>query len=127
MSVITNWLFNRVTVTFTLIAIIVIGWNAYVEAHDDGFLQGSVVDKNGNPIAGAQVTLSERTIVSMAPIAEAMTDADGSFVFSEHDRHALVLVAQKEGVGSSNRIEVKLYFRNQNRRLEQAIMLNNPL
>ena len=126
MTAITDWLFNRVTVTFALIAIIVMGWNAYVDAHDDGILQGRVVDQSGAPVTGAQVILNERTIVSLAPIAETVTDADGTFTFSAHDRHALVLVAQKEGVGSSDRIEVKLYFRNQNRQLEQAIVLNNP-
>jgi hypothetical protein len=118
-----GWLVNRVTITFGAIALIVLGWNLYVAAHDDGILEGQVVDAAGEPVAGAAVVLNERTIVSLAPIAETRTDAQGQFRFEGHDRHALVLTARKAGVGASPRVEVKLYFRNQNRRLADPVML----
>jgi hypothetical protein len=117
------WLLNRVTVTFGLIAILVIGWNLYVLAHDDGILTGVVVGPDGRPVAGAEVVLSERTLVSLEPIAQTVTGADGSFRFEKHDRHRLVLTASKEGVGESGRLEVRLYFRNQNRHLDEPLRL----
>ena len=118
-----GWLVNRVTITFGAIALIVLGWNLYVAAHDDGILEGRVVDAAGEPVAGAAVVLNERTIVSLAPIAETRTDGQGQFRFEGHDRHALVLTARKEGVGASPRVEVKLYFRNQNRALADPLTL----
>ncbi len=117
------WLLNRVTVTFGLIAILVLGWNLYVLAHDDGILTGVVVGPDGRPVAGAEVVLSERTLVSLEPIARTVTGADGSFRFEKHDRHRLVLTASKEGVGESGRLEVRLYFRNQNRQLAEPLRL----
>ena len=73
--------------------------------------------------AGAHVVLNEQTLVSLAPIAETKTDAQGRFTFERHDRHALVLTAGKDGVGASGRIEVRLYFRNQNRVMSEPIAL----
>ena len=119
-----GWLINRVTVTFGVIALAVVGWNAYVAAHDDGILEGTVVGPSGEAVAGARVVLSERTLVSLAPIAATTTDAEGRFRFGRHDRHALVLNASKEGLGQSGRIEIRLYFRNQNRRLEAPLRLD---
>jgi hypothetical protein len=118
-----GWLLNRVTLTFGTLALVVLGWNLYVAAHDDGILQGIVVDSAGQPVADAAVVLNERTIVSLAPIAETRSDADGHFRFERHDRHALVLTASKNGVGASPRVEVKLYFRNQNRTLAAPLTL----
>ncbi len=117
------WLLNRVTVTIGLIAILVVGWNLYVLAHDDGILTGTVVGPDGAPVAGAEVVLSERTLVSLEPIAKTLTGADGGFRFEKHDRHRLVLTASKDGVGASGRLEVRLYFRNQNRHLDEPLRL----
>ena len=119
-----GWLINRVTITFGVIALVVIVWNLYVVAHDDGILAGRVVDAAGEPVGSADVVLNERTIVSLAPIAETTTDAEGRFRFEDHDRHALVLTASKPGLGASDRVEVQLYFKNQNRVLEDPIPLS---
>lgn len=120
-----GWLVNRVTITLGLIAAVVIAWNLYVMAHDDGILEGRVVDAAGEPIADAKVVLSEQTIVSLSPIAETVTDETGMFRFERHDRHALVLTAEKPGLGQSERVDVQLYFMNQNRRLEAPIIIGS--
>lgn len=120
-----GWLVNRVTVTFAMLAAVVIVWNIYVSRHDDGILEGRVVTETGEPVAGAEVVLSERTLVSMTPIARTVTDAEGKFHFEKHDRHALVLTAEKPDLGKSPRLEVQLYFRNQNRRLAEPIVLRD--
>ena len=119
-----DWLINRVTITFGVIALVVVLWNLYVVAHDDGILAGQVVDASGEPVPDARVILNERTIVSLAPIAETTTDEEGRFRFESHDRHALVLTASKDGLGASDRVEVQLYFRNQNRTLDDPIQLS---
>jgi hypothetical protein len=117
------WLINRVTITFGAIAIVVLLWNLYVIRHDDGILVGTVVGPDGQPVPGAEVVLSERTIVSLEPIAETMTDDQGHFEFTGHDRHRVVLTASKPDVGETGRLEVRLYFRNQNRELDQPLQL----
>jgi Carboxypeptidase regulatory-like domain len=117
------WLINRVTITFGAIALVVLIWNLYVAANDDGILAGTVVGPDGQAVPGAEVVLSERTIVSLEPIAETVTDDQGRFQFSRHDRHRVVLSARKAGVGASGRLEVSLYFRNQNRALEEPLRL----
>jgi Carboxypeptidase regulatory-like domain len=117
------WLINRVTITFGVIAIVVVLWNIYVAWHDDGILAGTVVDPDGRPVSGADVVLSERTIVSLEPIAETVTDDAGRFQFTRHDRHRLVLSASKPEVGNSGRLEVRLYFRNQNLELAEPLEL----
>jgi Carboxypeptidase regulatory-like domain len=119
-----SWLINRVTVTFGAIAIVVLAWNLYVAAHDDGLLAGTVVGPDGQPVPGAEVVLSERTIVSLEPIAETTTDDQGHFLFTHHDRHRVVLTASKPGTGESGRLEVRLYFRNQNRELAEPLLLH---
>ncbi len=118
------WLINRVTITLAIIIIIVVSWNAYVRAHNDGVLEGEVVTETGEPVPDATVILNEQTLVSLAPIAETTTDASGRFSFLKHDRHKVVLTAEKDGVGSSERVLVRLYFRNQNRVIEAPITLN---
>ena len=118
-----GWLINRVTITLTVIAIVAAGWNLYVAAHDDGILEGVVVGPSGEPVPEAEVVLSERTIVSLAPIARTTTDAEGRFRFERHGRHAVVLNASKPEVGRSGRVEIRLYFRNQNRELEVPVRL----
>lgn len=116
---------NRFTLTFLAIALIILLWNLYVLAHDDGILSGQVVDAAGKPVAGAEVVLSERTIVSLTPIANTTSDAKGFFRFTKHDRHYVVLTASKDGAGESARREVRLYFRNQNRRLAEPLYLSD--
>jgi hypothetical protein len=116
-------LLNRYSITFGTIAIVVLAWNAYVAAHDDGILEGRVVAADGARVADAEVVLSERTVVSLRPVMSTRSDAEGRFRFSGHDRHAVVLTAEKPGVGQSDRHEVRLYFRNENRVLEEPLVL----
>jgi hypothetical protein len=118
-----GWLVNRVTITFAAIAVVIVLWNLYVVQHDDGILAGTVVGPDGRPVPGAEVVLSERTIVSLEPIAQTVTDDQGHFRFTGHDRHRVVLTARKPEVGASDRLEVRLYFRNQNRELEEPLQL----
>ena len=101
----------------------ILAWNLYIGRHDDGILAGKVVGPDGAPVAGAEVVLAERTVVSLTPVLSTTTDETGQFRFERHDRHAVVLTAAKEGVGKTGRVEVRLYFRNQNRLLQEPLLL----
>ena len=114
---------NRFTITFGILFFIILLWNLYVLQHDDGILSGRVVSPDGKPVADAVVVLSERTIVSLTPLLDTTTDANGDFHFNKHDRHYVVLTASKDGIGSSDRYPVRLYFRNQNRQLNEPLRL----
>jgi len=77
----------------------------------------------GATVADAEVVLAGRAIVSLGPIALPRTDAEGAFRFvgpppSRADR-------DKDGVGASGRAEVRLYFGDQNRCLEDVLKLED--
>ncbi len=118
-----RWLVNRVTITFGTIALVVLAWNLYVLAHDDGLLEGRVLGPDGKPVPGVEVVLNEQSIVSLTPILRVTTDAEGRFRFVGHERHNLVITAAKAGLGKSERIRVRLLFRNQNRQLDEPVRL----
>lgn len=117
-------LLNRVTLTFAALAVVVAAWNLHVIANDDGRLAGRVVDASGQPVAGAEVVISELSLISLNVVARTTTDEQGRFRFLGHGRHALVLAAEKPGVGRSPRREIRLYFRNQNRDLAEPVVLH---
>ena len=121
-----RWLINRFTLTLGGIAVVIIAWNLYVAGNNDGVLLGRVVGPDGSFVAHAEVQLSEQTIVSLNKLASTTTDGQGQFEFLRHDRHSLVLTAQKDGIGSSGRYRVRLLFRNQNHRMDEAVTLNAP-
>ena len=115
-------LVNRFTLTLGSIAIAVAIWNAYVAKHDDGLVQGHVVDAAGRPVAEARVVLARRTVASVDPIGEVVTDADGRFTFGDHGQFSLVLEAAK-GERSSERRVVPLWFRNQSVEIEPPLLI----
>jgi hypothetical protein len=119
-----RWLLNRVTLTFGTLALVIGGWNLYVMAHDDGILAGRVVDRDGKPAAAAEVVLWEKTIVALSPITKTATGDDGSFQFLNHGRHAVVVTASKPSVGKTDRVLVRLLFRNQNTTLAEPLRLD---
>ena len=119
-----RWLINRVTITFGMLALVIGGWNAYVVAHDDGILAGRIVDRGGRPVTGAEVVLSEMTIVAMHTLVKTTSDAEGRFQFANHGRHKVVVTAAKPDVGRSDRMLVRLLFRNQNTTLSEPLRLD---
>jgi hypothetical protein len=108
------------------LALTTAAWNVYVLFHDDGRLTGRVVGPDGQPVAGALVRLQERTLTTLEPRATALTGPDGTFRFTGHRLHHLVLEAAKDGVGRSPRVAVRLYFRGQNHTLPSPLRLASP-
>ncbi|MFQ5971316.1 MAG: carboxypeptidase-like regulatory domain-containing protein [Alphaproteobacteria bacterium] len=99
-------------------------WNAYIAGNNDGILKGQVIGPDDAPAAGAEVQLSEQTIVSLNKIDATTADDQGYFKFLRHDQHSVVLTAAKDGFGKSGRYRVRLLFRNQNHVMHEPIRLN---
>lgn len=111
-----NWqplIRNRFTLTFGIIAVVILVWNIYVASNNGGRLEGRVVDADGAPVADAIVVLARKTVASVETIAETETDADGRYHFDRHGQYFLVLTA-RSAAGESERRMIPLWFRNQN-------------
>jgi len=114
---------NRYAIVFGLIAAGTAAWNLYVIRHDQGVVEGRVLDAGGRPAAGASVAFYERTLTSLEPRGSAETDADGRFRFVGQPAHHFVLEARTAGSGQSPRTSVRRYFRGQNLVLAEPLRL----
>ena len=116
-----RFLGNRYTIVFGLLAIVTAAWNLYVIRHDQGLVEGRVLDAAGRPAASATVALFERTLTTLELRGTTETDANGLFRFVGQPAHHIVLEARQAGGGRSPRITVRRYFRGQN------LVLADPL
>src|SRR5262245_57836683 len=116
-------LLNRYTIVFGGIAVAVIAWNLYVATHSDGRIAGQVVGPDGRAVAGARVTLREKTLTTLEPRATAETDGGGRFAFEGQRAHHFVLEASKDGVGQSERTAYRLAFRGQDLSISEPLRL----
>ena len=114
---------NRYAMVFGLVALVTGAWNLYVMRHDQGLVQGRVLDAAGQPAAGATVALFERTLTTLEPRATTETDDDGRFRFHGQPAHHFVLEARKTGAGASPRTAFRRYFRGQDVVLEEPLRL----
>ncbi len=116
-------LLNRYIVTFGSILIVTIVWNIFIAFNDDGIIRGQVVSPEGQPVAGATVVLSERSLLVTSPRDQATTDADGDFAFNGHNFHRVWIEASKAGVGSYPQTEYRMYFKRQNMTIDAPLRL----
>ena len=119
-----GWLRSRWVVVPGLIAAVALAWNAYVAANATGVIEGRVVDTGNRPIAGATVTLFNRSFITNDPRQRTVTGADGRFRFEANDSHAVQLEAESAGVGRSERRTVRLWFRAQHRELSTPLVVS---
>ena len=105
------------------LAVAVAAWNAYISLHDGGLVRGRVVGPDGAPVAGATVRMLEKNFTTNSDRGSARTLADGSFEFTDNRSHNVLLRAEKEGVGRSEQVVVRLYFRAQNVTLDRPMTL----
>lgn len=118
-----SFLLNRYIVTFGSIAVATALWNLYVVSNDDGIVQGRVVGPAGQPVAGAEVVLSERTLLVTEARLRATTGEDGSFTITGHRYHRIWLKAAKPTVGASQQTEFRLYFQGENLYVDEPLRL----
>jgi len=114
---------NRYAIAFGLLAMCTAAWNLYVIRHNQGWVEGRVVDAAGRPAPGATVALFERTLTTLEPRATTETDASGRFEFRNQPAHHFVLEARKAGDGRSPRTSFRRYFRGQNLVLAEPLRL----
>jgi hypothetical protein len=117
-----RFLRSRFVVVPAVIVAIVVGWNVYVTLHAHGRLAGRVVDAAGRPVGGATVILFTHDFVTQVEKARTRTDAAGGFRFADNDSHLIQLQAEA-GTARSPRITVRLWFRAQDRVLQQPLRL----
>jgi hypothetical protein len=113
---------NRFVVVPAAIAVSVAGWNLYVALHAHGLLAGRVVDRQGRPVAGATVILFTHDFVTQVEKARTATDASGAFRFTDNNSHLIQLQAL-DGAQSSPRVTIRLWFRAQDRVLEEPLVV----
>jgi hypothetical protein len=104
---------NRFVLVPAALAAAIALWNVYVSLHDHGIVAGRVVDTGGRPVADAYV---EKTRVK--------TDPAGHFIITNNDSHNIRLAAEKVGVGRSERVPVRLYFRAEDIELRDPLILS---
>jgi hypothetical protein len=115
-------LLSRFFIVPTLIAAFVLGWNAYVLMHAHGLLAGRVVDRTGHPVAGATVILFTHDFVTQVEKSRTVTDVSGAFRFTDNDSH-LVQLQALDGARTSPRVTIRLWFRAQDRVLEEPLLV----
>lgn len=95
-----NYYYNNVTITFTSVAdstglLGFVGSINFVITNTNTVIQGSVVDMNMKPVAGAQVVLFDQTINPGAAMGIATTNANGIYTFYNVDNGIVVNVKAK--------------------------------
>ncbi|MGG5808583.1 carboxypeptidase-like regulatory domain-containing protein [Falsiroseomonas sp. CW058] len=117
-----RWWASRWVVVPGGIAAVVVGWNLHVAASAGGVVEGRVVDAAGRPVPGAQVLLFERSFVVSNESQRTTADAEGRFRFTGNASHAVQLQAVA-GALRSDRVLLRLWFRAQDRRMEEPLRL----
>ena len=107
-------------------AITIVGWLAYVGAHDHGVVEGCVVDAVGKPVPGASVIMFERGFVTHQERGRATTDAQGAFRFTDNRSHSIQLEAETPGLGRTDRRVLRLWFAAQDARLPEPLRFPAP-
>ncbi len=114
---------SRFFVLPALLALLVAGWNLYIDQHNGGIVRGRVVAPDGTPVAAATVRMMEQNFTTNADRGSTLTRADGSFEFTDNRSHNIQLRAEKEGYARSDQRVVRLYFRAQNVTLHEPLPL----
>jgi hypothetical protein len=120
------WARNRWVVVPGVLAIMIAGWNIHVAANANGVIEGRVVDAAGAPVAGATVTLFNRSFITSEARQTMATNASGHFRIIGNASHAVQLGAEAPGFAPSPRRTVRLLFRAQDVTLAEPLVLARP-
>jgi hypothetical protein len=104
------------------LVLLVIGWNVYVAANNQGIVTGTVVDAGGRPVSGVEVVFFERDFVNYQEKLRARTDANGRYRFDGVQTHVGQLEARFADGKRSERQPLRLWFRAQNREADPLVM-----
>jgi hypothetical protein len=105
------------------IAAAIVAWNIYVRTHDNGIVEGRVVNERGEPVRDAVVALWVLNFTTFVEKTRTRTGPDGRFRFEDNGSHNIQLAAEKGGVGRSPRVPVRLYFKAQDVTVREPLRL----
>ena len=116
---------NKGIVLFFLIAgLSIVVWSIYVQANDDGIIEGRVVDQNGDGIADAEVLLQKKGYDILHEPIVTTTDNNGYFEYQDIEMLEFVISAEKQGYRSEGeRVSYHRYFLKHNFELPVPIQL----
>ncbi len=118
-----SWLLSRWIVVPAAIAVVTIGWNAWVDLHAHGLVEGRVVGPDGKAVTGATVVLLEQNVTTFSERSRTETGPDGGFRFADNRTHHAQIYAEKPDVGRSERQTLRLWFRSQDTVLAKPLEL----
>lgn len=118
-----RWWASRFVIVPVALVLVVAGWNLYVGLHAHGVVTGRVVDAAGRPVQGATVIMFERDFVNQIERARTRTGAGGDFRFGGNRSH-LIQVEAQDGAAHSPRVTLRLWFRAQDRAMDQPLVLS---
>lgn len=76
-------LFNRITLTLLIIAVVISGGSWYVSANSTGVIEGEVVTEDGQPVTDVSVTLRTASFGAVSNTVATTTDDSGQFRIDE--------------------------------------------
>ena len=117
----TAWWTSRWVIVPGLMLVTVLAWTIYVAEHNNGVIEGRVVDAAGRPVANATIKIFDRGFVTHQERGRTRSDADGRFRISDNKSHSLQFEAETEALGRSKRLEVRLWFAAQDTRLTEPV------
>ena len=116
-----SWWASRWFIVPALMLATVLGWLSYVTRHDNGLIEGRVVDAQGRPVPDATIRIFDRGFVTHQERGRTRSDAQGNFRITDNQSHSVQLEAETAALGRSERYELRLWFAAQDARLEQPI------
>jgi hypothetical protein len=115
---------NLSTIVFVAVLGLLIGiWNIYISFNDDGVIAGRVVDQSGKGVDNATVIIAEKTLEMLKNKQETKTGAQGYFRFEGIDMVEFIVKAEKSGYAEMKSRSYHLYFKRQNFRLPEPLVL----
>ena len=111
-------LLNRITIILVVVLIGTFAVQGFVGANNDGYVTGQVVTSDGEPVAGAEVTMTPRTLAGTPSPVRTVTDEDGTFEFHDPSLIEFTIEAEHEEYGTSVTTRHHLHFEGQNTEVE---------
>jgi hypothetical protein len=116
-----HWWTSRWFIVPALMLVTTLAWMLYVGQHNNGLIEGRVVDARGQPVPDATIRIYERGFVTHQERGRTRSDAQGHFRITDNTSHSLQLEAETDALGRSERYEVRLWFAAQDTRLEDPL------
>ncbi len=116
-----HWWTSRWFIVPTLMLVTVLGWMVYVGQHNNGLIEGRVVDAKGQPVPDATIRIFDRGFVTHQERGRTQSDAQGNFRITDNKSHSVQLEAETAALGRSERYELRLWFAAQGTRLDEPM------